>query len=76
MKELMTIGETVKAIRKAKLVLIRVAFGVVEREVKISKIEALEFVRSIGDDATPCDMEMACDHFGTVDDDNVTVHLG
>lgn len=71
----MTISETVKAIRKAKFVLIEGRFGVVQQEVKINKIEALNFLSPYNDNDTPKDFEMPCGRFGFVDDDGI-VHLG
>lgn len=74
MKTLMTVKEARAAVKKAKRVVIRPRFGLVEKEIIITKKEALYLLEDIADDETPESMEMYGSSFG--EDDNGYVRLG
>lgn len=75
MKTITTVKELRRAIRWAKFVYVTPRFGVAEREVHITKAEALRFVASLAADATPRDMEMYGEGFATANNDG-TLSLG
>lgn len=65
-----------RAIRKAKEVYVRVRFGVVEHDVKITKAEAKMLIDQVEDGATPEDVEMYGSCFGFYDAEQSTVWMG
>jgi len=73
-----TVKDLTRAIKKAKLILIPVRFGLSEDYVKISKVEAEFLVRGIPSYATPAEMEMYSGHFGELKkvDNNFILYLG
>jgi len=76
-RDLMTVKETIAAVKKARLILIYPRFGLTEDEVKITKPEALAFLNECfkdNMDITPDRFEMYSGRFGYVRGD--VVHLG
>ena len=74
-KELYSIPELKAAIRKAREIRANIRFGMSEMtDVRISKIEALDFVSRYYPDTTPREMEMPCGYFGTLSDG--VLHIG
>ena len=71
-----TVTELRKAVKKAKLIFIRVQFGLSERWVSISKREAEYLVNGINADLTPQEAEMRSGYFGTVTEDGAELSLG
>ena len=73
-KELMTIKDTMAAIKKAKVVLIAPRFGVSEDWIEVTKKAALAFVGKYGAETTPEDVGMYGGVFGSSEEG--VVYLG
>lgn len=74
-RDITTIPELKKAIRRAKVILVQPRFGVSEKWIKITKNEATYIVSDINDSATPEQHEMYGATFATMTDDD-WLHLG
>ena len=66
MTDLMTIREVRRAVRKAQSVFVEARFGVAERDIKITKSEAIGLLATFEDDTTPEQAEMYSGRFGVV----------
>lgn len=66
-----TVPKLRKAIKEANIVLVQVRFGVSEKYVKLSKIEARALIDGLEDDATPEDCEIFGGSFGRLDRDGM-----
>lgn len=72
--ELNSIPAAKAAVKTARKVMVQIRFGCSENWVKISKVEALEFLELIGDNTTAREMEMGTGNFGEWN--NHIVYLG
>lgn len=76
-RDLLTPKDTIAAVKKARLILVSVRFGLSEDSVKLTKPEALSFLTECfknNMDITPDRFEMYSGRFGYVEGD--TVYLG
>ena len=75
-KAIETKAELKRAIKSAKEVYVRVTFGTLEHDAKITKAEAMVLLNEIEDDATPESMEMFGSSFGFYEPSMATLWIG
>lgn len=78
-KELHTIAQVKKAIKKADQICIQPRFGVSEKWIRITKEQARILIEGFDDDATPQQSEMFTGRFGELADEGrlgKTLYLG